>query len=117
MEGRLRRTPDTFRGTEDPAGVSGHLRGLGRIMEQVGWLCPGNSESPRSDPSGVAGLRLSLDFEVVVCRNPGELDLAGWKHPVVDASSGGSVDLETCPPRDGSVIPDAHRVVASRTRA
>lgn len=44
---RLRRTPDTFRGTEDPAGVSGHLRGLaqnhgaGRLaLSRESEICP-----------------------------------------------------------------------------
>lgn len=67
---RLRRTPDTPRGTEDPAGVSGHLRGLARIMEHAGRLCPGKSQSRLSDPFRPAGLRRpALDVEVVVCCN------------------------------------------------
>jgi hypothetical protein len=41
---RLRRTSDTFRGTEDPAGVSGHLRGLGRILEHAVGRCPRNRD-------------------------------------------------------------------------
>lgn len=112
-------TPDArqFRGTEDPAGVSGHLRGLGRIILHAGRLCRGNPKSPRSDPSLPARARLALDIEVVVCCNPGELDLPGWEHPVVDASGGGSADLQACPPSGGAVIPNSHRVVAARTRA
>lgn len=84
----------------------------------AGWLAL-SWELEISGPGSVRSRRngSSLDLEVVVCRNPGELDLAGWKHPVVDASGRGSVDLEACPPCNGAVIPNAHRVVASRTRA
>lgn len=42
--GRLRRTSDTFWETEDPAGVSGHLRGLGRILEYAVGRCPRNRD-------------------------------------------------------------------------
>lgn len=79
MERKLRRTLDTFRGTEDPAGVSGHLRGLGRIMEQVGSLCPGSEISGLGSVRGGRTTVPPSNLEVVVCRDPGELDLTGWK--------------------------------------
>lgn len=116
MERTLRRTPAHFGEQKTPQ--------ASRVA--CGVWAESWSRSARSVPgseiSGLGSVRSSrngssLDLEVVVCRNPGELDLAGWKHPVVDASGRGSVDLEACPPRDGAVIPDAHRVVAPGTRA
>jgi hypothetical protein len=40
--GRLRRTSDTFPATEDPAGVSGHLRGVVRMMKHAIGRWPRN---------------------------------------------------------------------------